>query len=186
MEKLAEQAMYDGALGLSSGLFYTPGNYSTTEEVIALARIVGQLGGIYISHIRDEAADLTVRLSKATSAMCREDDVGDGAHSMISGQWRGARKDSSLAMASLPGVRSLTRSVPTGATLADAARACQDPAITRWSLFGASSASGSTRTSGPRALMARCVRHQPGPARGRRGSRGRVRRTSGRSRPARR
>ena len=46
--------MQDGALGLSTGLFYLPGSFATTEEVIDLARIAGALGGIYISHMRNE------------------------------------------------------------------------------------------------------------------------------------
>jgi len=45
--------MADGAFGLSSGLFYTPGRWATTEEVIELAREAGQ---VYTSHIRDEAS----------------------------------------------------------------------------------------------------------------------------------
>jgi N-acyl-D-amino-acid deacylase len=40
---------------LSSGLFYTPGSFATTEEVIALARAAAETGGVYTSHIRDEA-----------------------------------------------------------------------------------------------------------------------------------
>jgi dihydroorotase/N-acyl-D-amino-acid deacylase len=56
MKALAEQAMRDGAFGLSTGLFYVPGNFSPTEEVIEIAKVVGRLGGIHISHMRDEAA----------------------------------------------------------------------------------------------------------------------------------
>jgi len=56
MKELARQAMLDGAFGLSTGLFYVPGNYTPTEEVIELARVVGRLGGMHISHMRDEAA----------------------------------------------------------------------------------------------------------------------------------
>ncbi|MCS7026368.1 MAG: D-aminoacylase [Bryobacteraceae bacterium] len=55
MKTLAQQAMLDGAFGLSTGLFYVPGNYATTEEVIAIAKVVGKLGGFHISHMRDEA-----------------------------------------------------------------------------------------------------------------------------------
>jgi N-acyl-D-amino-acid deacylase len=58
MRSLAEQAMHDGALGLSTGLFYVPGSFSTTEEVIELARVVGLLGGIHKSHMRDEASGI--------------------------------------------------------------------------------------------------------------------------------
>jgi len=55
MKQQAEQAMREGAFGLSSGLEYEVGKPATTEEVTALASIAGQYGGIYISHIRDEA-----------------------------------------------------------------------------------------------------------------------------------
>ena len=56
MKELAAQAMRDGAFGLSTGLFYVPGNYTPTEEVIELAKVVGRMGGIHISHMREEAA----------------------------------------------------------------------------------------------------------------------------------
>jgi dihydroorotase/N-acyl-D-amino-acid deacylase len=58
MKDLVRQAMLDGAFGLSTGLFYVPGNYAPTEEVIELAKIAGAMGGIHISHMRDEAANL--------------------------------------------------------------------------------------------------------------------------------
>src|SRR5437763_2733700 len=50
MKTLAEQGMRDGAFGLSTGLFYVPGNFSPTEEVIEIAKVVGAMGGIHISH----------------------------------------------------------------------------------------------------------------------------------------
>jgi dihydroorotase/N-acyl-D-amino-acid deacylase len=56
MRALAEEAMRDGAFGLSTGLFYVPGTFTPTEEVIELARVVGRLGGIHKSHMRNEAA----------------------------------------------------------------------------------------------------------------------------------
>ncbi|HYO82446.1 MAG TPA: D-aminoacylase [Bryobacteraceae bacterium] len=56
MKALAREAMVDGAFGLSTGLFYVPGNYAPTEEVIQLARVVAPFGGMHISHIRDEAS----------------------------------------------------------------------------------------------------------------------------------
>jgi N-acyl-D-amino-acid deacylase len=59
MVDMVRQGMRDGAIGLSSGLYYAPGSYSKTEEVIALARMAAQFGGVYASHIRDEG-DYTV------------------------------------------------------------------------------------------------------------------------------
>ena len=51
MVALVRRAKADGAFGLSSGIFYTPGRYAKTDELIALAR---EVGGVYTSHIRDE------------------------------------------------------------------------------------------------------------------------------------
>jgi N-acyl-D-amino-acid deacylase len=56
MRALVDQGMKDGAFGLSSGLFYVPGTFTPTDEVIELARVAARFGGIYISHMRDEAA----------------------------------------------------------------------------------------------------------------------------------
>ncbi|NUM45475.1 MAG: D-aminoacylase [Anaerolineales bacterium] len=54
MTKLVEQAMEEGAVGVSSALIYAPGFYAKTDELIALARAAGKHGGIYISHLRSE------------------------------------------------------------------------------------------------------------------------------------
>jgi dihydroorotase/N-acyl-D-amino-acid deacylase len=56
MRMLVEQGMKDGAFGLSSGLFYVPGTFTSTDEVIELAKVAARFGGIYISHMRDEAS----------------------------------------------------------------------------------------------------------------------------------
>jgi N-acyl-D-amino-acid deacylase len=56
MRALVRQGMRDGAFGLSSGLFYVPGTFTPTAEVIELAKVAGAMGGIYISHMRDEAS----------------------------------------------------------------------------------------------------------------------------------
>ena len=58
MRELVRQAMLDGAVGLSTGLFYVPANYANTEEVIALAKVVGPMGGFHESHMRDEADNI--------------------------------------------------------------------------------------------------------------------------------
>ncbi len=58
IKALTTEAMEQGALGLSTGLFYVPGNYTPTEEVIELAKIAGRMGGIHTSHMRDEAANV--------------------------------------------------------------------------------------------------------------------------------
>ena len=54
MVALVRAGMKAGGIGLSSGLYYAPGSYAQTEEVIAMARAAGEHGGVYSSHIRDE------------------------------------------------------------------------------------------------------------------------------------
>jgi N-acyl-D-amino-acid deacylase len=54
MKLLVEQAMRDGAVGLSTGLYYVPGAYAKTDEVVELARVAARFGGVYATHMRDE------------------------------------------------------------------------------------------------------------------------------------
>lgn len=58
MKDMVASAMEQGALGISTGLFYVPGSFTPTEEVVELSRVAANYGGIYISHIREEAAQL--------------------------------------------------------------------------------------------------------------------------------
>ncbi len=58
MKKLVDEALASGAFGLSTGLMYVPGAYSSTEEIIELAKIVGKYRGLYASHIRNEGTGL--------------------------------------------------------------------------------------------------------------------------------
>ena len=70
MSKLIEADMRAGAIGLSTGLEYEPGIFSSTEEVIRLARVAADLRGTYSSHIRDEddqvkmAIDEVIRIGR--------------------------------------------------------------------------------------------------------------------------
>ena len=65
MKELLENAMQEGAPGLSTGLVYAPGCYSTTEELIELARIVAEYGGIYTTHMRNEGDHLSDAVREA-------------------------------------------------------------------------------------------------------------------------
>ena len=56
MRQLVRTGMREGAVGMSTGLFYVPANYAPTEEVIDLARVAGEFGGFHQSHMRDEAS----------------------------------------------------------------------------------------------------------------------------------
>ena len=65
MEALVEQAMREGAVGFSTGLIYIPGTYSSTEEVVALGKAAGRIGGVYASHMRDEGARVLDAINEA-------------------------------------------------------------------------------------------------------------------------
>jgi len=65
MQDLADAAMQQGAWGMSTGLQYVPGAFAKTDELIALAQVVGKRGGFYASHIRDEGNDLIESVEEA-------------------------------------------------------------------------------------------------------------------------
>ena len=65
MKALVAEAMAGGALGLSSGLEYTPGSFGSTEELIALSRVAARTGGLYATHMRDEEAGLLEAVAEA-------------------------------------------------------------------------------------------------------------------------
>lgn len=73
MRYYVEETMKQGALGLSTGLLYVPANFAQTEEIIELAKIASRYGGIYITHMRNEASGLlnsvreTIRIAEAAN-----------------------------------------------------------------------------------------------------------------------
>lgn len=54
MEQLLERCLDEGAAGMSTGLFYAPGSYAGTDEIIGLARVLARRDRLYATHIRDE------------------------------------------------------------------------------------------------------------------------------------
>ena len=75
MKSLVWRAMVDGAVGFSTGLQYVPGTYASTPEIMELARVAGNAGGLYASHMRNEGTALeqavteTIRIGDAVG--CR-------------------------------------------------------------------------------------------------------------------
>jgi N-acyl-D-amino-acid deacylase len=65
--RAVEQGLAEGAFGLSTGLEYTPGRYTPTDEITAMARIVARAGGVYTSHIRNEESGLLESVNEAIS-----------------------------------------------------------------------------------------------------------------------
>jgi N-acyl-D-amino-acid deacylase len=65
MEAMVDQAMKDGAFGLSSALIYVPGTFARTDELVALAKVAAKHRGIYISHIRGESFNFLNAIDEA-------------------------------------------------------------------------------------------------------------------------
>ena len=78
MRAIVARGMREGAIGMSTGLYYAPGSYATTEEVIELAKIAARAGGLYDSHMRDEGSytrDGVVGSVNETIRIAREADI---------------------------------------------------------------------------------------------------------------
>jgi N-acyl-D-amino-acid deacylase len=73
MKALVDEAMRDGAVGISTALIYPPGTYATTEELIELSTVAAKHGGIYLSHMRNES-------SKLLDAIRETIRIGEEAH----------------------------------------------------------------------------------------------------------
>ena len=73
MKKIVAQAMQDGAIGLSTALIYPPGTYAKTEEIIELAKVASQYGGVYFSHMRNESGSLLEAIQETIR-------IGEEAH----------------------------------------------------------------------------------------------------------
>jgi N-acyl-D-amino-acid deacylase len=71
MCQLAQQAMDEGAVGLSTALIYPPASYARTDELIAIARVIAGSGGMYISHLRSEGNFFLEALDEFFT-ICRE------------------------------------------------------------------------------------------------------------------
>ena len=80
MKEIVRQAMEEGAWGMSSGLEYVPGRFASTEEIIEVAKVVGEFGGIYSSHQRNEFEGVP-EATKETIRIAEEAGVrGNSAH----------------------------------------------------------------------------------------------------------
>ena len=74
MQELVREAMREGALGVASSLIYTPGTFADTDELIALAKAAAEYGGIYASHMRNEADAIFPALDELIT-IAREADI---------------------------------------------------------------------------------------------------------------
>jgi N-acyl-D-amino-acid deacylase len=98
MKGYVELGMIDGALGLSTGLFYLPGSFAETEELIELSHVAAAAGGIYISHMRNEDVDVlgsvreTIRIGREAGIPVQM------THHKVGGQRNYGQSEASIAL----------------------------------------------------------------------------------------
>lgn len=98
MEAIVEQAMKDGAVGLSTGLIYIPGTYSKTEEVVRLAKVASRYNGVYASHMRDEGDSVTQAIEEALHIGREAKMPVEISHFKLSGQQNWGRSRETVPM----------------------------------------------------------------------------------------
>ena len=98
MQALVEQGMKDGAVGFSTGLIYIPGTYSSTEEVVALAKAAAKYKGVYASHMRDEGDAVVEAINEAIHIGREAKMPVEISHFKLSGQQNWGRSKETLPM----------------------------------------------------------------------------------------
>lgn len=98
MEVLVEEAMQQGAVGLSTGLIYIPGTYSKTEEIVRLAKMTAKYNGIYASHMRSEGDSVVQAINEALYIGKTADMPVEISHFKVSGQHNWGRSRETVAV----------------------------------------------------------------------------------------
>jgi len=98
MTDAVARAMDEGAFGLSTGLIYPPGSFTHTEEIAAIARPIGEHGGIYFSHIRGEADTLLTAIAEAIQIGRESGAAVQISHFKVAGRKNWGMLDRALAL----------------------------------------------------------------------------------------
>jgi N-acyl-D-amino-acid deacylase len=98
MKSIVEQAMKDGAVGLSTGLIYIPGTYTKTPEIIELAKVSSQYYGIYATHMRSESDKVKEAITEALAIGKEANLPVEISHFKIGGQQNWGQSNQTLAI----------------------------------------------------------------------------------------
>lgn len=98
MKALLRNAMESGAIGMSLGLIYVPGCYAQTDEVIEIAKVVGEYGGVLTSHLRDEGDYLLESVDEFLQIIRASGCRGVFSHHKAAMRWNWGKVKDSLAM----------------------------------------------------------------------------------------
>jgi N-acyl-D-amino-acid deacylase len=97
MRALVDRGMQEGAVGMSTGLIYLPGTFSTTAEIVELAKVVSAHGGIYASHMRHEDARILEALDELITVAREAHLPAEVSHIKLSGPTAWGRADEIIA-----------------------------------------------------------------------------------------
>jgi N-acyl-D-amino-acid deacylase len=98
MKTIVDQAMQDGAVGLSTGLIYVPGSFAKTDEIIALAKVAAAHDGIYVSHMRYETVKIFEALEEFMRVVREANIRGEVSHLKLSGPTAWGKADEVIAV----------------------------------------------------------------------------------------
>ena len=98
MEAIVEEAMKSGAIGFSTGLIYIPGTYSSTDEVVRLAKVAARYKGVYASHMRDEGDSVVQAINEAIYIGKEAHMPVEISHFKLSGQQNWGRSKETVPM----------------------------------------------------------------------------------------
>ncbi len=97
MKRLVDQAMQDGAVGLSTGLIYLPGTFAKTEEIVELAKSIAPYDGIYASHMRSESGKILEAIDELLQIAKEAGVRAELSHIKLSGEKSWGQADKILA-----------------------------------------------------------------------------------------
>jgi len=98
MKGLVSQAMEEGAFGFSTGLKYIPGNYASTDEVVALTGVAASYGGFYATHMRDEGLKIIESVQEAIEIGRRTNAPIQISHHKVVGKGMWGRSEETLRL----------------------------------------------------------------------------------------
>lgn len=98
MKALVETAMKEGAMGFSTGLIYTPGTYSKTNEIVELAKVASRYKGLYATHMRDEGDSIAQAVEEALQIARLAQLPLEISHYKLSGQQNWGRSKETIGL----------------------------------------------------------------------------------------
>ena len=111
MDALVEQAMKDGAVGISTGLEYLPGMFAKTDEIVELAKVAAKFGGVYATHMRNEGVDVKKSIAESLTIGEQAKIPVEISHFKISDKTLWGHSDETLGMVRAARAKGMTVTV---------------------------------------------------------------------------